>query len=291
MPLLQSKRLSLFECSLVANSNTSTDLNRYVLEPFIRLRPRATRYRSTNESDNRTVPWSSANDVTRDEHLPASSRSHRIFSPHKLVGLLPHLSARRDRAMPVQSKLTLPAGSERTIKGLLATLTRHYVSNRKRISRGVYVALFVALLLRARNAVSEQRAARAEEDTRSKRVAKPSSSAGSGKPGAALEADDDQDGGRGRRKKVELNREFFRSLLRLLRIVVPRWYSPEFGLILSHSFFLVARTIISLKVAAMDGAIVKSLIRGNGREFLMRIVWWMLIAVPATVTNSMVRDP
>ena len=59
---------------------------------------------------------------------------------------------------------------------------------------------------------------------------------------------------------------------------------------ISHSFFLVVRTLISLKVAAMDGAIVKALVKGNGREFLMRIVYWMLIAVPATFTNSMVSD-
>jgi ATP-binding cassette subfamily D (ALD) long-chain fatty acid import protein len=40
----------------------------------------------------------------------------------------------------------------------------------------------------------------------------------------------------------------------------------------------------------MDGAIVKALVKGNGKEFLTRILWWMLIAVPATFTNSMVRD-
>ncbi|KAK7998725.1 ATP-binding cassette- subfamily D (ALD)- member 2 [Apiospora marii] len=42
-----------------------------------------------------------------------------------------------------------------------------------------------------------------------------------------------------------------------------------------------------VKVAEMDGAIVKALVKGNGREFLMRIMWWMLIAMPATFTNSM----
>lgn len=57
---------------------------------------------------------------------------------------------------------------------------------------------------------------------------------------------------------------------------------------MSHSFFLVLRTLISLRVAEMDGAIVKALVKGNGKEFLKRIVWWMLIAVPATFTNSMV---
>jgi hypothetical protein len=53
--------------------------------------------------------------------------------------------------------------------------------------------------------------------------------------------------------------------------------------------FLVIRTLISLKVAAMDGQLVSSLVRGRGRDFLVGIVWWMVIAVPATFTNSMVR--
>ena len=59
-------------------------------------------------------------------------------------------------------------------------------------------------------------------------------------------------------------------------------------LLISHSIFLVVRTLISLKVAAMDGALVSSLVRGRGRDFLVGIVKWMLIAVPATFTNSMV---
>lgn len=38
----------------------------------------------------------------------------------------------------------------------------------------------------------------------------------------------------------------------------------------------------------MDGQLVSSLVRGRGRDFLVGIVWWMVIAVPATFTNSMV---
>jgi ATP-binding cassette subfamily D (ALD) long-chain fatty acid import protein len=29
-------------------------------------------------------------------------------------------------------------------------------------------------------------------------------------------------------------------------------------------------------------------VRGKGREFLVGLVWWMGVAVPATFTNSMV---
>lgn len=169
--------------------------------------------------------------------------------------------------MAVQSKLVLP---DRSIKNILAQVTSLYVSNRTRISRAVYLTLLLALVNRVRNAISEQKAASAREAA--KRHSGTTSSEG-------VDAT--------AKKKVELNREFFRSLLKLLKIVVPGWRSKETRLLASHSFFLVIRTLISLKVAEMDGAIVKALVRGNGREFLMRIVWWMLIAMPATFTNSM----
>jgi ATP-binding cassette subfamily D (ALD) long-chain fatty acid import protein len=141
------------------------------------------------------------------------------------------------------------------------------------------------LVNRVRHAIAEQKAASQRE------AAKRAEQSGTTST-AALDDDDDIADGKGgkKKKKVELNREFFRSLFRLLRIVVPGWRSKETRLLISHSFFLVIRTLISLKVAAMDGAIVKSLVKGNGREFLIQIVWWMLIAVPATFTNSMVSS-
>lgn len=169
--------------------------------------------------------------------------------------------------MAVQSK---PVLHDRSIKSAVAQLTKLYISNRTRISRAVYLTLFITLVNRVRHAISEQKAASAREQA--KRHSGTTSS--DGKDATT-------------KKKVELNREFFRSLLRLLKIVVPGWRSKESRLLLSHSIFLVIRTLISLKVAEMDGAIVKALVKGNGREFLLRIIWWMLIAMPATFTNSM----
>lgn len=186
--------------------------------------------------------------------------------------------------MASQSKLLLshvstPGQRERTVRSIISHLTDLYLSNRTRISRAVYLTLVVALINRVRNAIAEQKAASAREAA--KRAER------SGTTGRVHDAADG-DGTTKKKRKVELDREFFRSLLRLLRIVVPGWRSKETRLLISHSFFLVVRTLISLKVAAMDGAIVKALVKGNGKEFLMRIVWWMLIAVPATFTNSMV---
>ncbi|KAF5651792.1 ATP-binding protein subfamily D (ALD) member 2 [Fusarium sp. NRRL 25303] len=171
--------------------------------------------------------------------------------------------------MASQSKLALPG--DRTLRGIISQLTTLYVSNRTRISRTVWITLFAALANRIRLAISEQKAASARESAQRAARRGTTSSGTEETP----------------RKKVELNREFFRSLLRLLKIVVPGWRSKESRLLMSHSFFLVLRTLISLRVAEMDGAIVKALVKGNGKEFLKRIVWWMLIAVPATFTNSM----
>ncbi|KAJ8132527.1 hypothetical protein O1611_g1093 [Lasiodiplodia mahajangana] len=169
--------------------------------------------------------------------------------------------------MAVHSKPVLP---DRSIKKVVAQLVKLYVSNRTRISRAVYLALFLALVNRIRYAISEQKAASARE---------------AAKRHSGTTSSDTQDSAS--KKKVELNREFFRSLLKLLNVVIPGVRSKEARLLLSHSFFLVVRTLISLKVAEMDGAIVKALVKGSGKEFLTRIVWWMLIAVPATFTNSM----
>jgi len=173
--------------------------------------------------------------------------------------------------MAAQSKLRL-LPPDRTMKSIFSQLTTLYLKHRTKISRTVYLTLFFALLNRIRSAISEQKAAAVRQETTRQR--------GSTTPGH---------GEATKRQKVELNREFFRNLFRLLKICIPGWKSKELRLLISHSIFLVVRTLVSLKVAAMDGALVSSLVRGKGRDFLMGIVWWMLIAIPATFTNSMVR--
>ena len=173
--------------------------------------------------------------------------------------------------MAAQSKLHIPpAVSESAIKRVVNDVTSLYLKNRTRISRTVYLTLLVALIHRVHNAISEQRAASARQAESRKR---PSTGPSAGDATA--------------RKKVEINREFFRSLMRLLKICIPGWRSKELRLLISHSIFLVLRTLISLYVAELDGRLVSNLVRGKGREFLKSLVWWMVVAIPATFTNSM----
>ncbi|KAG4413846.1 hypothetical protein IFR04_013029 [Cadophora malorum] len=169
--------------------------------------------------------------------------------------------------MAAQSNLLPP---DRTIRSIISKFTDLYLKHRTKISRTVYLTLFFALLNRIRSAISEQKAAAIRQAEKRQRG---STVLGHGEAT--------------KRQKVELNREFFKNLFRLLRICIPGWRSKEFRLLISHSIFLVVRTLISLKVAAMDGALVSSLVRGKGKDFLIGIVWWMVIAVPATFTNSM----
>lgn len=174
--------------------------------------------------------------------------------------------------MAVQSKLLLhTAPSDRSLKRLVSALTELYLKHRTKISRTVYLTLSVALINRVRNAISEQKAASFHQAQTRQR------------PGTAP-----SEGEATVRRRIGLNSEFFRALWRLMKIVIPGWKSKELRLIISHSIFLVIRTLLSLYVAELDGKLVSSLVRGKGKEFLRGIVWWMIVAVPATFTNSMV---
>ncbi|CAG8652878.1 8771_t:CDS:10 [Funneliformis caledonium] len=90
-----------------------------------------------------------------------------------------------------------------------------------------------------------------------------------------------------KKKRVEVDTIFFERLKKILKIVIPGLRSKELWLLIVHSGFLVFRTILSVYVAALDGRIVSALVRGNAKDFLTGIVWWMIVAIPATYTNSM----
>ncbi|KAJ5676979.1 uncharacterized protein N7477_002612 [Penicillium maclennaniae] len=169
--------------------------------------------------------------------------------------------------MAALSKLLPP---DRSIKQVFSSLTSLYLKHRTRISRAVYLALFAALAKRIHNAIAEQKAASQQVELHRR-------------PGTSSLGEDEQP----RKKRVEINREFFKNLLRLLKIVIPGWRSKELRLLVSHSVFLILRTLLSLYVAELDGRLVSNLIRGKGKDFLLGLVWWMIVAVPATFTNSM----
>ncbi|KAK4704990.1 hypothetical protein P7C70_g1219, partial [Phenoliferia sp. Uapishka_3] len=89
--------------------------------------------------------------------------------------------------------------------------------------------------------------------------------------------------------KVGVNKEFFRQLSAILKIIIPRATSKEVFLVAAHTSFLLLRTYLSLLVAQLDGKLVGDLVSANGKGFTRGLVYWFALAVPSVYTNSMIR--
>ncbi|OJT01704.1 ATP-binding cassette sub-family D member 1 [Trametes pubescens] len=89
--------------------------------------------------------------------------------------------------------------------------------------------------------------------------------------------------------KPSLDKTFLRQLFAIMRIAFPSWHSKESLILVSHSFFLVLRTVLSVGVARLDGRIVRDLVKADGVGFLKGLGLWFLLAIPSTYTNSMIR--
>ncbi|KJA26893.1 hypothetical protein HYPSUDRAFT_198675 [Hypholoma sublateritium FD-334 SS-4] len=91
-------------------------------------------------------------------------------------------------------------------------------------------------------------------------------------------------------QKPNIDRAFIAQLRAILfRVAIPSWYSSEAGIVALHSSFLVLRTVLSILVARLDGRIVRDLVKADGKGFLKGLGLWFLLAIPSTITNSMIR--
>lgn len=86
-----------------------------------------------------------------------------------------------------------------------------------------------------------------------------------------------------------IDREFLVQLKKLLRLMVPGFWTPEVGLLSMHTFALICRTFMSIFVATMEGKMVKYIVRRDVPNFGLMLFKWLLCALPATFLNSMIR--
>ncbi|KAM5532194.1 hypothetical protein V8D89_014150 [Ganoderma adspersum] len=162
--------------------------------------------------------------------------------------------------MAVQSTL-------RPSKERIAQLVTAYAKHRPLVQRGLTLGFVIYVI----STTYRSLAARPPS----------SSSASSKRKGKGKDGD-----GAGKPPRVAVDALFYQRLSRILRIVIPSLRSKEAMLLFMHSGLLIFRTVISLYVAALDGKIVASLVRAQFVPFFFNLLRWLLVAVPATWTNS-----
>lgn len=90
-------------------------------------------------------------------------------------------------------------------------------------------------------------------------------------------------------QKNLFNSKFLNQITIIWRILVPKFYSQNTYLIFCQCVFLILRTWLTLLITKLDGQIVKNLIAGNGRKFSRDLIYWILIAFPASYTNAAIK--
>lgn len=86
-----------------------------------------------------------------------------------------------------------------------------------------------------------------------------------------------------------VDKRFYRQLKYLLKIIFPKIWSKEMGILFLHTCTLVVRTFLSIHVAKLDGRIVKTIVKRDVKAFLLLLAQWIGIAIPATFVNSLIR--
>ncbi|XP_060077514.1 ATP-binding cassette sub-family D member 2-like, partial [Ylistrum balloti] len=94
---------------------------------------------------------------------------------------------------------------------------------------------------------------------------------------------------KGKKSTPTVNKRFYKQLRHLLRIIIPGLWTKEFGILTVHTLTLIVRTFLSIYVATLDGRIVQTIVKRDVKSFLLRLTQWLLIAIPATFVNSLIR--
>ncbi|GIX76929.1 ATP-binding cassette sub-family D member 1 [Caerostris extrusa] len=85
------------------------------------------------------------------------------------------------------------------------------------------------------------------------------------------------------------NKVFLQQLAKLIKVMIPGVWNIEAGLLVLHTFSLIMRTFLSIYVAKLEGCVVKFIVRKDIRMFTVQLTKWLLIALPATFLNSLIR--
>lgn len=91
------------------------------------------------------------------------------------------------------------------------------------------------------------------------------------------------------KNRIGLNWAFVLQFKRLIEIMIPKLWCRETTILGVHTMCLLSRTFLSFYVASVEGSIVKYIVRKDFRQFIIGLMKWFGIAIPATFINSMIR--
>lgn len=100
---------------------------------------------------------------------------------------------------------------------------------------------------------------------------------------------EDTEGKASEKKSPQVDKQFLRELMELLKILIPGFWSKENLILTAHTGSLIVRTFLSIYVARLDGRIVKTIVQKDAGKFMWMLSVWVAIAVPATFVNSLIR--
>ena len=76
------------------------------------------------------------------------------------------------------------------------------------------------------------------------------------------------------------------NLRRIISIVIPQWRSWESAHVLALTALLIARTLLSISIATVNGSIVKAIVSKKFGAFVKKLLVLAVYAVPASTINS-----
>lgn len=85
------------------------------------------------------------------------------------------------------------------------------------------------------------------------------------------------------KKSPKMTKEDFRALM---RSALPSVKNSAVGYLLVHLVLLVARAMLTIEVAALDGKLVGALVSKRLRKFGRLLAFWMFLGVPASLVNA-----
>ena len=85
------------------------------------------------------------------------------------------------------------------------------------------------------------------------------------------------------------DKRFLKQFSFLLRIMFPKLFSRQVAFLITHTITLTCRTFLSIYVAHLEGILVKNIVQRSFNDFARNLIKWLLIALPATSCNSLIK--